>query len=119
MAVSIIPNPVKELQVETGTFSSSDWTANKATFTSGTYYKYGKIWVAELSLKTNAAYNAGSEYELGTLKPSAFPCNTKSFGIHVFGTVTAQGSGLLRTAPSTALSSGRAIYMKILTVDNS
>lgn len=105
-----------ELEFESGTIPSSAWTASNASYLNFTYFKYGRVWLGEITLKATSAMSAGSEYMLGTVDPSAFPMSTRNVGIQVSGTVTFQSSGIVRTVPSRNISSGANLYVKLISI---
>lgn len=100
--------------IQSGTLKASDWAASNASFTSGSWQKIGKIVNIDLTLKMTTAITANNEGTLGTLTNSNFTLNTKFFGVHVFGTVTAQNTGIIRTAPAKNLPVDSNVYVKMI-----
>ena len=113
MAVSVIEQT--KIPTKSGTIPSSSWTASNATFSAGSYRTVGNICNIALNLKLTSAVTAGTEVDLGTLSSSDdFFINSVAVGVHVWGTLTAQNTGLIRLGSSKNIANGSNIYLKII-----
>lgn len=113
---ALLTKILKSLITTTTTLSSSNWTAGTATFSSGTIFQYGNVIVCNLALKATSAMNAGSEYTLGTLKGIDLTGIGRSAGIQVYGTVTCQTTGIVRSAMTKAIAANANLYLRFIWV---
>lgn len=99
--------------------SSSNWTASKASFTSGFVKRYGNVVVIMLALKATASMTAGTEYTLGTLNGlTGITLTDTSVGLWGFGNCNLLTSGQLYLVPNKAVATGTNIYPKIMIISD-
>ena len=100
-------------------FSSNNWTASNATFTSGYAQRYGNVFCFSLTLKITTALTANTEYELGTLQNldlGGRTINNTSMGISAFGPITIRSDGLVRFTPMKNIPANANLYPRIYVI---